>query len=284
MSKWVIGNTPGTAAQKLRWHKIKDGSKKILEIHFSRFKRLQYGRKGMWGFIDRLRSKVDLKVASSYDSFVVLTHEDKGYWGELPNMIVIPNASTFSPTETSSLNQKQAIAVGRYSHQKGFDDLIRAWSIVVKYNAEWKLNIYGEGEQRDLLEDLIKRYQLTQNVFLKSSVKDIGKEYLSSSLLVMTSRYEGLPMVLLEAQSYGLPIVSYACKCGPRDIITDGKDGFLVPEGDIEQFAKDVVKLIDNQSLIRDFGEEALKNTQKYKEDNIMEKWTNLFQKLTDKG
>ena len=162
--------------------------------------------------------------------------------------------------------------------------MIRAWSIVAKYNAEWKLNIYGEGEQRDLLEDLIKRYQLTQNVFLKSSVKDIGKEYLSSSLLVMTSRYEGLPMVLLEAQSYGLPIVSYACKCGPRDIITDGKDGFLVPEGDIEQFAKDVVKLIDDQSLRICFGAEALKNTEKYKEDNIMEKWTNLFQKLTDKG
>ncbi|PUB28510.1 glycosyltransferase involved in cell wall biosynthesis [Elizabethkingia sp. YR214] len=261
--------------------KINDGSKKILEIHFSRFKRIQYGRKGIWSIIDKFRSSSDLKTVQKYNSFVVLTEEDKSYWGELSNIEVIPNANSFTSSEQSVLTDKRAIAVGRYDYQKGFDELIRLWKDVYAKNTEWKLDIFGEGPLKGELQNLINDLNLSETVKLCSPVKNIAQEYLKSSILVMTSRYEGLPMTLLEAQVCGLPLVAYACKCGPKDIIKDGVNGYLVPERDSQMMTEKILNLIGNYELRREMGNMGRDLSKNFSENQIMNKWVNLFNDIT---
>lgn len=260
--------------------RINDGSKKVLEVHFSKFKRLQYNRKGLWRLADLWRSKQDEKTVRRFDKFVVLTEEDKGYWGNLPNITVIPNANTFATSQAAALENKKVIAIGRYTYQKGFERLIEAWNILSPGFPGWKLDIIGNGEERDKLQDLIHAYHLDGQVTLVSPTKSIDKVYLDASLLAMSSRYEGLPMVLLEAQAFGLPIVSFACKCGPKDIVTDGETGFLAAENDIKGLAQQMAKLMENTQLRKQMGRKAKEASRRYAEDAVMAKWTALFDSL----
>ena len=248
---------------------IKDGSRKVLEIHFSRFKRLQYGRSDLWALADKWRSRRDSATAACYDRFVVLTQEDKGYWGDMPNIRVIPNPRTFTFAKPASLDSHTVLAVGRYDYQKGFDLLLKAWRMID--TTGWTLRIAGSG---DVLEDL------PDNVVTGPSA-DIRAEYLGAAFLVMSSRYEGLPMVLLEAQAAGLPVVSFACKCGPRDVLTDGEDGILAPEGDIEALAAGMKRLMEDEPLRRRMGAAAFRHSDKYDKERIMSLWDNLFQELS---
>lgn len=264
--------------------KIKDGSKKVLEIHFCRYKRLQYARKGLWKLADQYRSRKDLKTVKKYDKFVVLTHEDKKYWGDISGIVVIPNSLTFPVSkEPSALHNKKVIAVGRYDYQKGFDLLIEVWSMLHRIRPEWTLDIIGNGEWANRLQRQIESFGLNRCICLKSSANHIEEEYMQPSLLVMSSRYEGLPMVLLEAQSFGLPIVSFACKCGPRDIITDGEDGFLVPEGELATMADRILTLMDNEVLRKRMGQAAQINCRRFSESVVMEKWERLFLQLVNR-
>lgn len=249
--------------------KIHDGSRKVLEIHFSRFKRLQYGRSGLWSLIDRLRSRNDERLAARYNRFVVLTEEDRGHWPALPNLRVIPNPRTFTLSEPASLQSHTVLAVGRYSHQKGFDLLLKAWKMIDTRG--WILRIAGSGEPLENVPD---------NVITGPST-NIVEEYRNAAFLVMSSRYEGLPMVLLEAQAAGLPIVSFACKCGPRDVITDGEDGLLVPEGDIAGLADGMKRLMDDEDLRHRMGQAAFRHSGRYDKERIMTQWDNLFHELS---
>ena len=259
---------------------IKDGSKKILEIHFSRFKRLQYGRKGLWRLADWWRYKTDAKVVSRFDKFVVLTHEDKEYWGNLRNMCVIPNARTFEVNQPATLEAKKVVAVGRLNHQKGFDRLIDAWSIVDNVVSGWKLQIVGDGELREQLQYNIRELGLSNQINIGRAEKDMVSVYKDASILAMSSRYEGLPMVLLEAQAAGLPIVSFDCKCGPKDVIENGVDGFLVEDGDIEQLAQKLVVLMQDANLRKQMGSAAYAHSERYSEERIMKQWTDLFDEV----
>lgn len=260
--------------------KMKDGSKKILEIHFSKYKRLQYGRKGIWRIADIYRSKQEEKQVRRYNRFVVLTEEDKGYWGNIPNIEVIPNARTYNPTTTAMLNTKRVIAVGRYTHQKGFERLIEAWNLICRQHPDWHLDIIGDGEDRAQLQQLIDQYNIGSYITLCPPTKDMDTVYRGASIVVMSSRYEGLPMILLEAQAYGLPIVSYACKCGPADVVTDGVDGFLVPEGDIEALASKLTTVIEDDALRQQMGQAARIASERYAEDVVMKKWIDLFERV----
>lgn len=260
---------------------INDGSKKILEIHFSKFKRLQYDRKGIWRIADRWRSRKDERYVRKFDAFVVLTNEDKGYWGNLNHIKVIPNARTFTPTVTTSTKQKQIIAIGRYNYQKGFDMLIDIWAEVCSKTDDWTLEIIGDGVLKDYLQQKIDEYHISDRTFLVKATENIEAKYLSASILVMTSRYEGLPMILLEAQSFGLPIVAYACKCGPKDVITDGVDGFLIPPGDKKLFAVKLIELMKDELLRKEMGKKAKLASSRYAENKIMKQWVSLFYSLT---
>ena len=258
--------------------RIKDGSAKVLEVHFSRFKRLQYGRKGLWGLADKLLSRKDLRDVRKYDRFVVLTREDKGYWGGLPNLAVIPNPLARRPETPSTLQAKVVAAVGRYAPQKGLDRLIDAWKLVSGKHPDWRLRLVGDGELRSELQGRIERLGLGDSVILGKAAEGMDPVYRNTSLLALTSHYEGLPMVLLEAQAYGIPAVAFTCKCGPRDVITDGIDGLLVPEGDINAFAEALDSLMSDPDRIREMGANAFRAADRWDLETIMKQWTELFE------
>lgn len=259
--------------------KIKDGSHKVLEIHFSKFKRIQYGRKGIWALADKLRTIKDSLSIRRFDKFVVLTNEDAGYWGKLRNIEVIPNPRTFTTDTPSALDGHLVIAAGRFNHQKNFEGLLEAWSMVPALD-DWKLWIVGDGEERPNLENKIKVLNLGDRVILGQPEHDMQSAYRKASIYAMTSRYEGLPMVLLEAQAMGLPIVSYTCKCGPKDVITDGVDGFLVRENDSLAFASRLDTLMRDESLRKKMGAAAYAASERFDEDAMMAKWDKLFKSL----
>lgn len=264
---------------------IKDGSKKVLEIHYCKFFRLQYGRKGLLGAIDRWRTWQDERIVRRFDKFVVLTNEDRGYWGKLPNICVIPNAAMFVADRYSDVSNKRVIAVGRLDYQKGFDRLIQAWEIVYKsgkYN-DWRLDIFGQGEWKEMLHGMIDERGLNSSAFINKPTKNIGKEYAESAMLVMSSNYEGFPMVMIEAMACGLPVVAFDFKCGPKDIISDGKNGLIIRNGDIEALAEGMMRLMEDTENRKRMSLNARKIVDTYSEKAVMDKWIGLFNNLTAK-
>lgn len=264
---------------------IKDGSRKVLELHFCKFFRLQYGRKGLLGLIDRWRTRQDERIVRKFDRFVVLTHEDKGYWGNLPNIEVIPNAAKFMGNTSSDLTVHRVIAVGRLDYQKGFDRLLRTWRMIQQTGrcADWHLDIFGQGEWHDWLQGMIVDWQLSDTVCIHRPTERIGEEYVASSIIVMTSHYEGFGMVLVEAMACGVPAIAFDCKCGPKDIIRQGENGLLVRDGDIEGLAQAMQCLMDDEPLRLRMGEEAKKVVDTYSEEAVMSQWTALFESLANK-
>ena len=262
---------------------IKDGSKKILEFHFCRgHKRLMASSFGFAGLLklSYLYScwQEENVIIPKYDKFVVLTNEDKQKWlAKNPKVTYIPNILPFEGDQIADYSNKNVIAVGRLDAQKGFDRLIDIWNLVVKQRNDWKLYIYGEGPDKDKLKNKIHELGIGGAVILCGATKNIREKYLESSIFVMTSRYEGMPMTMLEAKSLGLPVVSYDFPCGPKDLIEDGKDGFLVPEGDKNTFSNCLISLMDDDSKRREFGLRSKKNSQAYTEANVMKKWKELF-------
>lgn len=258
---------------------IKDGSKKVLELHFNKFFRLQYNRTGVLGLIDRWRTRQDERIVRRFDRFVVLTEEDKGYWGDMPNIQVIPNAALFMADRYADMSRKRVIAVGRLDYQKGFDRLIEAWRIVQqnKAYADWHLDIFGQGEWKEMLQKMIDERGLQNCVRLNDPTKNIGEEYAESSMLVMSSNYEGFPMVMIEAMACGLPVVSFDFKCGPKDIIRHGVNGLLVKNGDIQGLADAMMTLMGDEALRKQMSVEARLVTETYSEEKVMGKWVSLF-------
>ena len=261
--------------------KIKDGSKKVLELHLNRYFRLQYGRNGLLGLADRFRSWQDVRIAKRFDKFVVLTNEDAGFWGNMPNMEVIPNAAPYVPEVSYDPFSSRVIAVGRLDYQKGFDRLIDAWALIPEdLRKEWRLDIFGQGEWKEMLEEKIERLGIGSSARINQPTKDIFKEYASSSFIVMSSHYEGLPMVLIEAMSCGLPGVCFEFKCGPKDIIKDMENGLLVTEDDIPALAKAMEKLMRDDDLRKQMSVKSLDIRSKYSEENVMEQWEMCFKKM----
>lgn len=259
---------------------IKDGSRKVLEIHFSRFKRLQYDRKGLWRLADVWRNRNEADVVARFDRFVVLTHEDSRYWGNQPHIVVIPNAQTFACDAPAPLEAKTVVAVGRLTYQKGFDLLLQAWAEVCRRVSGWQLAIVGDGELRSALSAQAESLGLAGCVTFVPATKDVVAVYRDASVLAMSSRYEGFGMVLLEAQTVGLPVVSFACKCGPSEIVNDGVDGYLVAPGDVDAMADRLVRLMQDGALRRRMGARAFANAARFSTDAVMKQWMALFDSL----
>lgn len=264
---------------------IKDGSKKVLELHFNKFFRLQYNRTGLLGLIDRWRTRQDDRLVRRFDSFVVLTREDRGYWGALPNIEVIPNAAMPATEQPSDCSAKRILAVGRLDYQKSFDRLIPAWEMVQRHAEyhDWHLDIFGQGEWRDMLQGMIDERGLQQTAHINVPTAHIYQEYAHSSILVMSSHYEGFPMVMVEAMACGLPVISFDCKCGPKDIISDGVNGLLVKDGNIAGLANAMMRLMENEEERKNMGLNARTVTTTYSEETVMQKWIDLFTSLAKK-
>ncbi len=265
-------------------YKFKDGSKKVIEFHFSHdgFKsQMKYGQQTLKNKLLLLyRLKKHEWIAKKYDAFVVLTEEDAEAWRGYSNLHIIPNMLSFEPKEISTCMNKRAIAVGRLDFQKKFDRLIDIWALVNKKCPDWRLDIFGKGPDREMLQAQINNLGLEGVISILEPTKNIEKEYANSSVYVMTSTYEGLPMTLLEATSMGIPCVAYGCKCGPRDIIDNDINGYCVEEGNKNDYVKKLVELLNNKEKRISFGTMAKKKASNYTIDSIMSKWTSLFKEL----
>ena len=263
--------------------KIHDGSAKVGEIHFGRYKYREANFAFLPNFVNqwitnRWMAQLDKNV-KRLDRFVVLTHEDATYWKGMTNLTVIPNPITINQGQHTNGQSKQVIAVGRYTNQKGFDLLISAWKTVNKKHPDWILNIYGGGN-KDAYQNQVDEVGVTNVIKCNGPVSNIAEKYQESSIFVLSSRFEGLPLVLMEAMSIGLPPIAFTCPCGPRDIIHDGEDGILCENGNIEQLAEGICQLIENEQLRQEMGQKAAQNIQRYTIDNIMKQWDKLFQEI----
>ncbi len=267
---------------------IRDGSRKVMELHQSKMFHYQYNRSGLLGLADRYRARTDERLVRRFDRFVVLTEEDARMWGEIPGMRVIPNAAKdicdgMRPNAgVASLDVRRVIAVGRLDYQKGFDRLIDAWVLVRKDGrfADWRLDIFGQGEWKEMLQRKIRTLGVGDSARLNAPVKDIAAEYKASSMLVMSSHYEGFPMVMVEAMSAGLPVVTFDYKCGPKDIIDDGRNGLLVKEGDIRGLADAMMSLMASPATLKRMSAEAKKVTERFSEEKVMGMWVRLYEGL----
>lgn len=218
---------------------------------------------------------------NKYDRIVLLTDEDReNNWPKTSRTEVIPNPLTFESESSSALDAKKIIAIGRLAYQKNFGSLISAFKTVVTKHLDWTLEIYGEGPQENELRQQIEQSGLSKNVFLCGYDSNIRDKMLDASCFVLSSRFEGFGLVLIEALSCGLPVISYACPCGPKDIISDGEDGFLIALNDEEALAECICRLIENDDLRKQMGHAAKVNSERYKIGNIMPMWVKLFERL----
>lgn len=210
-----------------------------------------------------------------YDRFVVLTSENKQQW-KCKNIEVIPNPLPFYPDKVSELNNKRIISVGKITPLKGYERLVEVWKIIGHKYPDWNIEIYGLVADNSKLPELIKG----TSVYIRKPVKDIQNQYQSASIYVLPSVFEGFGMVLIEAMVCGVPCVAFDCPCGPRDIIKDGEDGFLVENGNIEQFAGQLSLLIENEDLRKELGKNARANVRRYDIGIIAKRWDELFKNL----
>ncbi|MBJ2183934.1 MAG: glycosyltransferase family 4 protein [Muribaculaceae bacterium] len=244
-------------------------------------------------FISERRSAYKrLKVAVAERraaAVVALTREDAAAWTNTASVKVIPNFSNVACAENGA-TRHGAVAVGRLVEQKDFSLLIEAWGIVAQRHPDYPLRIFGEGP---LLEDLSQRIAtagLEKSVALEGRTSDVAAIYAASDFLVMSSAHEGLPLVLIEAMQCGCPCVATDCKCGPREIISDGSDGLLVPYRDLSQderaraLAEAICRLIENPEQRRNFGAKARENAARFSKENIMDRWEQLFKDITACG
>jgi len=231
------------------------------------------------GPINKLLSKIKWEVmerlAKNFHKFVVLTEGNTAEWPSLRNITIIPNPLPYKVKESAALERKVALCVGRIAYQKGQDILVSAWQKVYSKYPDWELHFYGKADP-----DFLDTSNLPSNIRFFPPVQDVKSVYIDSSIYVMPSRFEGFGMVLIEAMACGLPCISFNCNYGPADIIKNNVDGILVENGDIDDLACQIIKLIEKQNLRKEMGKRAQLNVQRFEPEAIVQKWDNLFRSL----
>ena len=224
------------------------------------------------------------RFASQFsDAVVVLTECDKhNYEQNIPHCCpVFTIGNPVELHETSYVSESKIIlSAGHLSPIKRFDLIPEIGKIVFARHPDWKWRICGEGPERAHLEAKISQYDLEQNIVLAGSVKDMDDAYRSSAIYVMTSEMEGLPMVLLEAKSYRLPIVSFDIMTGPSEIVKDDVNGYLVKSGDITAMANRICQLIEHPLLRKQFSDASVLDMGKFDKGEIIDKWERLLNQL----
>lgn len=263
---------------------LKDRSIKIGETHTTQYHLRNFHLMEQKGSIYKLLAKFyrhrQVSLAKKLRALIVLTPEDAEDWKGVTEIHVIPNAITFNPIEIAKLDNKQAIMVGRFNDAKGFDYLIPAWILVHRRHPDWMLNVYGSGELYNDVVCLIQKSHLENSVILHKPTSNIMEKYLESSICILSSRYEGFSLAILEGMSCGVPFVSFDCPYGPRNIIHDGEDGILVEYLNSEALADNICKLIENPQLRKQMGTAARKNVMRFNQGVVMKMWTDLFDSL----
>lgn len=234
---------------------------------------------------ERKIKEMIIHTISRFDRIVVLTEDEKSEWDLGDKVVSIPNMLISYPEnlpDRTTLHHR-VISVGRYAYQKGYDLLIDVWKLINKRHPDWSLHIYGshDGDMGDCnqLKRMIVDSQM-QNVFLHEATNEVYAKYDESDFYVMSSRYESFGLVLIEAMSCGLPIVSFDCKYGPRSIIVDGETGILAPPSDVKKLAESISYMIEHTDERMSMGRNAYTSVAKYKPERIMSIWQQFYQSL----
>ena len=257
----------------------------IAESHFAKEQRTQLlmaNHSGwFWALLGRVRTWQLVQSVKPLERLVVLTDADKAAWEKAgcTNVTVIPNPCAINSrkSKVESRKTKTVLAVGRLHEQKGFDLLLQAWKPIEKTYSDWSLRIVGEGPKRAELEAQIESQSL-KRVVLAGATNNVLDEYEAASIFVLSSRYEGLPLALIEAMWSGLPCIAFDCPHGPAELLADDR-GWLVPNGDIAELTAQIAYALSHP-------EEALKCAQKaqifaqttYSEAAIMPQWVQLIE------
>lgn len=263
--------------------KIHDGSIKIGELHVNRANYRNFDSRNS-NIVKRLFARMWMNSLLGHlkrlDKMVVLTDYAFNDWPELRNVVKIPDALPFKIDSISELSAKRIISIGRYAYDKGNDLLLQTWSRIEKQMPDWSLDIYGNGDKVPYQKQMLELGINSQRCHLFDPVTDVKKEYLSSSVFVLPSRFEGFGLVIIESMACGVPVVAFDCENGPRSIITDGENGFLVPPFNISLFAEKILLLMKNKELRCRMGEKAQKAATQYEIDKIGNQWKKLFDEL----
>jgi glycosyltransferase involved in cell wall biosynthesis len=219
------------------------------------------------------------------DALATLTVRDleeyRAALGDGPALTAIPNATPDLGGVRSDGSARTVMAAGRLTRQKAFALLIEAFAQVAAAHPEWQLLICGGGPRREHLEKLIDQLDVGANVTLAGPVRNLAAKMTEASIFALSSRFEGFPMVLLEAMSVGLPVVSFDCPTGPREIVEDGRNGLLVPEADIGALAAALIRMIEDDELRRRCSEGALETAGRYSIEAIGARWDELIEWLS---
>jgi glycosyltransferase involved in cell wall biosynthesis len=221
-----------------------------------------------------------LKHLGECAKMVVLTESDARCWRRhFDNVCVIPNPVTIYPNAIDDVTKDpgRIIFVGRFNHEKRVDRLVIAFSKLAVRYPHWHVDIFGEGNEKKLIEQLISDYNLGGRVIIHNPTKTIFEEYKRSEMLVLCSEHEARPLVLVEAMACGIPCVSLDCPYGPREIITDGVTGLLARDGDVKDLAVKMEWLMTHNEERREMGLRAREEAAKYKMSVIMQEWINLY-------
>ena len=256
--------------------KIKGSARLIVESHtLCRAEQIDGS-----GFIRRMHISYFKKNITKADAVIALTEGDAKDWRKINSHVyVIPNIVQLNKDNNSLCDNKSVIYVGRICAQKDIDSLLSIWQIVHYCHHDWVLKMYGAGELEEEFRSKIQ--SIDANIQVENPASDIISEYKQNSMLLLTSFYEPFGLVLPEAMSFGLPVVAFDCPYGPADIITDGVDGFLIKNRDIDEFANKVCLLIESEELRRQMGNNGIISSQRYRADVIMPQWISLFEELT---
>ena len=263
---------------------IKCRAKKIIECHESKYN-TKYDASEKHSvpvrlFLNIYRRIYFRAIERNADAVITLTKKDKLLWKRAKYVVVIPNFSTMFISNISDCTPKRVIAIGRLTWEKGFGRLIEAWSIVCSKHTDWHLDIYGQGSMYDTLNTLTNTYK-AHNLTFHNYTSNISQEYANSSICAVTSYFEGFSLVLLEAMRHGVPCVAFDCPFGPRSIIDDASNGFLVYDGEIKLFAERLCRLIEDEDLRKQFSKNAIEKAKLFDTDIVTNQWKTLFKELT---
>lgn len=262
---------------------LHDGSIKIGEIHVNKANFRDFKGEKQVGPVKKILAKLWMYQLicnlKKLDHFVVLSQEDKRQWKELDRVSVINNPVSFFPPVSSTCTNREVIAVGRYTYEKRFNLLIDAWKIVHDKHPDWNLRIFGDGD-RERLMNQITSLHLEKSCLLEHTTPNIADKYIESSIFALSSLFEGFGIVICEAMACGVPPVSFNCPHGPKEIIKDGEDGFLVENGNVKKLAQKICYLIENEDIRKEMGHRARISAERFKIGSIMSQWNELFEKL----
>ena len=215
------------------------------------------------------------------DYYIVLTKYDeekiKQEYGI--KVLTIHNPVSFISEETSKLTNKQFLAAGRFTYTKGFDMLIESFKIFSKFNKDWKLVIVGEGKEKKQLQNQIKNYNLQDRIRIDSFTDDIKKYFLNSSTLLLSSRWEGMPMIVLESIEMGVPVIAYNI-IAMQEIFEDAQAKILVSQYDINEYANAMLKVANDDEYRKKLGKNAKERSRLFSKELILKQWEDLLKSI----